>query len=70
MAIDPTKFTSLKKFKEENSGLVRAVKRSRKLKGVKEILVAGERARKNKEKVLKRGYFEVEGSLYKTLIEL
>jgi LDH2 family malate/lactate/ureidoglycolate dehydrogenase len=70
IAIDPSKFTSLKKFKEENGKLVKAVKKSRKRKGFKEILVAGERARRNKERALARGYFEIKDDLYNKLVEL
>lgn len=60
MAIDPTKFVDIKKFKKDNSQLVKNLKSSRKRKGVKEIRIPGEHAYENKEKCLKRGWFDVD----------
>lgn len=60
VAIDPSKFVNLQKFKRENSRLVNELKKSRKLSGIKEILLPGERAYRNKALCLKRGWFDVD----------
>ena len=64
IAIDPSKFTDFKRFKAANTELAKTIKNSRKAKGVKEILVPGERSLKNKNDAKKRGYFEIDKDLY------
>jgi len=70
MAIDPSKFVSLNKFKKDNTQLVKELKNSRRRKGVKEILVPGERAYGNKAKCLKRGWFDVDKKIIDKLYNL
>jgi len=70
IAIDPSKFVDINKFKKENTQLVKELKSSRKRKGIKEILVPGESAYKNKEKCLKRGWFDVHKKTIDNLNEL
>jgi len=60
IAIDPSKFVGLNKFKKENSRLVKELKQSRMRPGFKEIVIPGELAYKNKALCLKRGWFEVD----------
>ncbi|HAT03268.1 MAG TPA: hypothetical protein DCS29_00615 [Candidatus Magasanikbacteria bacterium] len=60
IAIDPSKFVDIKIFKRQNSELVKQLKRSRKRKGVREILIPGERAYRHKKICLKRGWIEVD----------
>ena len=60
IAIDPAKFIDIKKFKKDNSQLVRDLKSSRRRKGFKEIRIPGEHAYAHKEKCLKRGWFDVD----------
>jgi len=70
IAIDPRKFTSLKKFKQENTKLVNKIKRAKRKTGVKEILVAGDRSRRNKELALKRGWLEIDKRVYNKIKKL
>lgn len=70
IAIDPRMFTAYSTFCKANTKLLQQIKKTKKVKGIKEILIPGERARKNREKILKRGYFEIEENLYKTLTNL
>ncbi len=60
IAIDPSKFVNLQKFKKENTRLINELKKSKKLPWIKEILVPGERAYKHKALCLKRGWFDVD----------
>lgn len=70
IAIDPSFFTDVDKFKNENSKLLEIIKKSRKIKNAKEILIPGERARKSLQASIKKGYLEIEESLYQKLISL
>ena len=70
MAIDPSKFVNLQKFKKENSRLISELKKSRRLSGVKEILLPGERAFKHKALCLKRGWFDVDKKIVDKLNNL
>ena len=70
VAIDPSKFVNLNKFKRENSQLVKELKHSRKRPGVKEILMPGELAYRNKAKCLKRGWFEVDKKIIDKIYQL
>ncbi len=67
LAIYPGKTTQIEKFKKDNSRLVREIKGSKKIKGVKEIRVPGERAMKTRKKNLKQGYLEIDKKLWKEL---
>ena len=70
LIIDPQKTTSLADFKLSNSSLIKQIKASRKLKGVKEILVPGERSAKNKQTNLKQGYLEINDHLWQQITSL
>lgn len=70
LAIDPSKFVNLQKFKKENSRLVNELKKSRRLLGVKDILLPGERAYRNKALCLKRGWFDVDKKIVDRLNNL
>ena len=67
LVISPGKSTSLDKFKKANTRLVKEIKSSRKTKGIKEILVPGEKAMKTRAKNLKKGYLEIEKKLWEKL---
>jgi len=67
LAIDPSFFTDLDEFKKRNSELVSQIKSSRKAKGVNEILIPGERAKRKREENLRRGYFEVNDSVIENI---
>jgi L-2-hydroxycarboxylate dehydrogenase (NAD+) len=64
LVIDPRKITRLGEFKKANTNLVKEVKKSKKLKGVKEILIPGERAMKTRKENIKRGSLEVDDKLW------
>lgn len=70
IAIDPSFFTDVDKFKKENSKLLEIIKKSRKIKNAKEILIPGERAKRSLQASIKKGYLEIEESLYQKLISL
>jgi len=70
LAIYPGKTTQLEKFKKANSRLVREIRGSRKIKGVKEIRVPGEKAMKTRGQNIKRGYLELDEKLWKELKEV
>ncbi len=70
MAIDPSRFVNLQKFKKENSRLANELKKSRRLLGIKEIVLPGERAYKNKTLCLKRGWFDVDKKIVNRLDNL
>lgn len=58
--IDPKAFTKISEFKKDVEKLVRDIKNAKKLKGVKEVFIPGERAYRIEQKNLKRGYLEVD----------
>ncbi len=64
IAIDPSIFTPSDKFKNRVSGIVSKVKSSRKLGGVNEILLPGERGDKFTRKNMKDGVIEIEENLF------
>ncbi|MBU0597399.1 Ldh family oxidoreductase [Patescibacteria group bacterium] len=70
MVIDPTAFTSRKEFNKDVKKLIRDIKTAKKVKGVKEILIPGERAYKIEQKNLKRGWLEIEDSIIKDIRNL
>ncbi len=63
IVIDPSFFTDMKEFKARNSELVAQIKASRKAKGVSEIILPGEHARKLREENLSKGYLELDDAL-------
>lgn len=69
LAINPAKTTTNDKFRKANTRLVKEIKSSKKIKGVKEILVPGEKAMKTRSKNLKRGYLEIDTKLWEEMKE-
>lgn len=70
LVINPQKTTSLNNFKLLNSALIKQIKASRKLKGVKEIMVPGERAAQTKQVNIKNGYLEINEHLWQQITSL
>ncbi|MEP7103288.1 MAG: Ldh family oxidoreductase [Candidatus Dojkabacteria bacterium] len=70
MAIDPEMFISSDKFKKDVSEMISNIKSARKLPGVDEILVPGERGNKYKDSNIKKGEIEIEENLLKSLRNL
>ncbi|HSX18570.1 MAG TPA: Ldh family oxidoreductase [Candidatus Saccharimonadales bacterium] len=67
MAINPEILTSKKAFTKEVSSIIKRIKSAKKVKGVSEILIPGERGNKFNEKVTNSGEIEIEDNLYKEL---
>jgi len=67
IAINPLFFTNLAEFKIKNSELINQIKSSRKAKGIDEILIPGERAKKIKKENLRKGYIEVTDSVIENI---
>lgn len=65
--IDPEILTDVKEFKKSVSQLITKIKSTKKLPGVGEIFVAGERGNKLAQKRLKAGRIEIQDNLYKEL---
>jgi LDH2 family malate/lactate/ureidoglycolate dehydrogenase len=70
LVIDPSAFADLEKFKQKTQELFVKIKLSRKRKGVKEILIPGERAQKKRQETLKKGYFEVKKEVIENIQNL
>ncbi len=66
-AIDPGLLTTKAAFKKEMDQLVQKVKKAKKLPGVKEIYLPGEKGDKLTAKALKNGMIEIEKNLYEEL---
>ena len=69
IAFDPTAFVAMEDFQRDASELIQAIKASRKMKGVEEILIPGERAYREREQRLEEGV-ELDDTLYKELSAL
>jgi len=67
IVLNPRMSTSISEFKKSNSRLVKEIKGSKKLKGVKEIVIPGERGAKNKSKNEANGYLELDKELWEEL---
>lgn len=69
LVFNPKVSTDLKKFKRANSKLIEQMKGSKKLPGVDEIHIYGEKALKERQKNIKNGYLEVDDKLWKQITE-
>jgi len=67
IAINPETLVGTKRFVEETTKMAKAIKQAKKLKGVNEILVPGERGDKIRSEILKTGKIEIEDNLLKSL---
>jgi LDH2 family malate/lactate/ureidoglycolate dehydrogenase len=70
MAIDPNLLRNGDDFKNEVSNMVKEIKESKKVEGVEEILLPGERGNNLTKKVMDSGEIEVEDNLLKKLIKV
>lgn len=70
MAIDPEILTPKKTFLKEVSSIITRLKSARKLPGVSEILVPGERGNRLKRKRLESNEIEIEDNLYQSLLKV
>jgi len=67
IAINPEALIGTKHFIEKTTKMAEAIKQAKKLKGVDEVFVPGERGDKIRSKTLKTGEIEVEDNLLKSL---
>ncbi|MBN1162188.1 Ldh family oxidoreductase [Patescibacteria group bacterium] len=67
IAIDPDSLVGTKRFIEETTKMAKAMKKAKKLPGVDEIYVPGERGDKIRSEILKSGEIEVEDNLLEEL---
>lgn len=70
MAIDPDIFMKPKDLKSKTSEIVSKVKAARKVKGVDEIYVPGEKGNEIAKSNIKNGVIEIEDNLYKELLKV
>lgn len=67
IVFDPNAITNVKKFKKANSTLIKSIKSTKKLKGVDQIRMPGEKGLALKKNVLKKGYLDIDEKLWKQL---
>jgi LDH2 family malate/lactate/ureidoglycolate dehydrogenase len=70
IAINPEALIGTKRFIEETTKMAKAMKKAKKLPGVDEICVPGERGDKIRAKILETGEIEVEDNLLSELREV
>jgi len=68
IAINPEAMIGMQKFLEETTKMTKAIKQAKKLEGVEEIMVPGERGDKIRSKIIESDEIEVEDNLYNSLI--
>ena len=68
IAINPEAMIGTQKFIEEITKMTKAIKQAKKLEGVEEVMVPGERGDKIRSKIIDSNEIEVEDNLYNSLI--
>ena len=69
IAIDPEAMIGMKRFLEETTKMTEAIRGAKKLEGVDEVLVPGERGDRIRSKILNHDEIEVEQNLLNSLID-
>ena len=64
---NPKTFTNLNEFKTDVSKLVKKIKKSRKAKGIEEIIIPGEKEYNLMKKNLKKDYLEIDEKIIKEI---
>ncbi len=67
IAIDPDSMIGMKRFIDETTSMTRAMKNAKKLDGVDEVMVPGERGDRIRSATLESGQIEIEDNLLETL---
>lgn len=67
IAINPNSLVGTNKFIEETTKMTKAIKNAKKLPGIKEIYVPGERGDKIRTKILEKGEIDIEDNLLSEL---
>ncbi len=70
IVINPLVFTTKKEFEKDVKKLIKDIKTAKRIKGVKEVLIPGERSFKIEKLNLKRGYLEIDKRIIQTLENL
>ena len=68
IAINPEAMIGMQKFIEEITKMTKAIKQAKRLEGVKEVMVPGERGDKIRSKIIDSNEIEIEDNLYNSLI--
>jgi LDH2 family malate/lactate/ureidoglycolate dehydrogenase len=63
IAINPDALVGMKRFIEETSKIAPTIRKTKKLKGVDEVFVPGERGDKIREEIVKSGEIDIEDNL-------
>ena len=67
IAINPETLIGMEKFVEETTKIAKAIKQAKKLDGVEEVMVPGERGDKIRSKIIESDEIEVEENLFNSL---
>ncbi len=67
IAIDPQAMIGMQRFKEETTKIATAIRQAKKLEGVDEVMVPGERGDRIRSKILEAGEIEIEDNLLSAL---
>ena len=67
MAIDPEAMIGMQRFIEETTKITDAIKQAKRLDGVEEVMLPGERGDRTRSKVLETGEIEIEDNLLSSL---
>ena len=67
IAINPEALIGTRRFIEEVTKMTKAIKQAKKLEGIDEVLVPGERGDKIRSKILESGEIEIEDNLLQSL---
>jgi LDH2 family malate/lactate/ureidoglycolate dehydrogenase len=67
IAINPEAMIGMQKFIEETTKMTKAIKQGKKLEGVEEVMVPGERGDRIRSRILDSGELEVEDNLLSSL---
>lgn len=67
IAIDPEAMIGMQTFIEETTKMTRAIKQAKKLEGVEEVMVPGERGDRIRSAILESNQIEIEDNLLETL---
>jgi len=67
IAINPEALIGMEKFVEETTKIAKAIKQAKKLDGIEEVMVPGERGDKIRSKIIERDEIEVEENLFNSL---
>ena len=69
IVMNPAITSNLKDFEKANSKIIKEIKKSKKLPGVKEIYIPGEKAAEIRQKNIKKGYLEIDDDLWAQIVE-